>query len=382
MMNRRAGGRTGWWAVAIAGSLVGAFSSVLPGQEFVYVSSVTGVERDGRALRSIEDQTTRALDRVGEMLRERGLGYGDVVAANVFLKDARHFPAMNEIYRRYFATNPPTRATVQADLPDPGALIQISVVATSAAKQVINPRRMRTPALPYSWGIKVGNALFIAGATARDPETYQPIGGDVGAQTRRIFGNIGLVLEEAGMGYGDLTSCRVFLDDARRFGEMNRAYAEFVLAEDPPARATVRASLMNPAFEVEIQCVAERSHGRWVVIGEGRQRSRSPFSPAISTGDRLYLAGMVGSGQGGVPPDVQAQTTNTLANVRATLAAAGMDWTHVTDAWVYLTDIRQLAEVRRVMAEVLPEGMPPATIIGTPLMGSRLLVEIQMTAQR
>lgn len=357
-------------------------ATTVPAQELVYVSNVTGTERDGRALATIEEQTSRTLDRLAELLRERGLGMADVVAANVFLQDARHFQAMNEVYRRYFASNPPTRATVQADLPDPDALIQISVVATGAAKRVIEPGRMRTPALPYSWGIRVGNTLFIAGATARDPDTYQPISGDVGAQTRRIFGNIGLVLEAAGMGYGDLTSCKVFLDDARRFGEMNRAYAEFVPADDPPARATARAGLMNPAFDVEIQCVAERSASRSVVIGEGRQRSRSPFSPAIATGDRVYLAGMVGSGPGGVPADVAAQTRNTLDNLRATLAAAGMDWPHVTDMWVYVTDIRQVESVTEAMSQVLPAGMPQGTIVGMPLMGSGLLVEIQMVAER
>ena len=79
---------------------------------------------------------------------------------------------------------------------------------------------MQSPAL---WGIRAGDVLFIAGATSRDPETYQPVAGDVQTQTRRVFGNIGMVLEEAGMGYGDLVSCKVFLDDVRLWGDMNAA---------------------------------------------------------------------------------------------------------------------------------------------------------------
>ncbi|HWP36544.1 MAG TPA: RidA family protein [Gemmatimonadales bacterium] len=346
-------------------------------RQFVYISNVTGTTSGGRPLTTIAEQTAEALDRLGVALRQRGLEYRHVVAVNVFLKDARHFQDMNTVYRRYFQSDPPTRATAQVDLPDPDALIQLSVVATRNATQVITPPDLAAPALPYSWGIKVGNTLFISGATSRSPSTYEPVLGDVPTQTRRVLGNIGLVLKAAGMEHKDLTSCRVYLADPRRFGSMNQAYAEFVPAEDPPARATVRAGLMNPAFDVEIQCVAESSSNRSVVIGEGQQRSRSPLSPAISTGNRLYLSGMLSAG-----PDVAAQTRSTLDNLLATLRAAGMDFANVVDTWVYVTDIRQWDAIKQVLDQVLPAGSPEPTVIGTPLMGSNFLVEIQMIAER
>jgi enamine deaminase RidA (YjgF/YER057c/UK114 family) len=176
---------------------------------------VTGTSAGGQLLTSVEEQTAAALDRLGEALRTSGLGYSDVVVSNVFLRDTRHFQGMNGVYRTYFETDPPTRATVQADLMDPDALIQISVVAARGPKEVITPPGLKSPELPYSWGFKVANTLFISGATSRSPETYEPVPGDVETQTQRIFGNIGIVLEEAGMSFGDLVSCRVFLDDPR-----------------------------------------------------------------------------------------------------------------------------------------------------------------------
>ena len=265
--------------------------------ELVFLSGITATSRGGDALTTVEEQTTAALDALGEQLEARGLGYEDVVAMNVFLKDTRHFAAMNGIYRGYFANDPPTRATVRADLTDRDALIQISAVATPDETEIITPPGLQSPALPYSWGIRAGDVLFIAGATSRDPETYQPVEGDVQTQTRRVFGNIGMVLEEAGMGYGDLVSCKVFLDDVRLWGDMNAAYGEFVTADDPPARAAVRGGLMNPAFLVEIQCVAERSDDRRVVLREGQRRGRSPLSPAIATGERVWLSGMLARGE-------------------------------------------------------------------------------------
>ena len=339
--------------------------------ELVYLSNITGTS--GGAT-TVEEQTAATLDALGEQLAAHGLGYEDVVTVNVFLRDTRHFQAMNGVYRGYFATDPPTRATVEADLPDRDAHVQISAVATPAETEVISPPGLQSPALPYSWGIRAGDVLFIAGATSRDPDTYQPVGGDVQTQTRRVFGNIGMILEEAGMGYGDLVSCKVFLDDVRLWGDMNEAYREFVTADDPPARAAVRGGLMNPAFLVEIQCVAERSDERRVVLREGQRRGRSPLSPAIATGERVWLAGMLARGE-----DARAEARNTLASLGGTLEAAGLGFGDVEDVWVYLTDVRDADAVLEVLAEVMPGDMPPVTVAGLPLVG-RLGVEIQMTA--
>ena len=134
---------------------------------------------------------------------------------------------------------------------------------------------------------------------------------------------------------------------------------------------------MNPAFDVEVQCIAEPSTSRKVVMAEGAQRSRAPLSPAISTGNRLYLSGMLG-GAG----DVAAQTRATLDNLLGALRAAQMDFTNLVDVWVYLTDMRQWEAVKRVLDEVLPAGGPQPTVVGTPLMGPSFLVEIQMVAER
>jgi len=369
---RRAPVRSPLAAAALAFLLTAPAAAQSP--ELVFLSNITGTVRDGAALATVEEQTAAALDALGEQLAARGLGYRDVVAVNVFLRDTRHFQAMNGVYRGYFEVDPPTRATVEADLPDRDAHVQISAVATPDETEVISPSGLQSPALPYSWGIRAGDVLFIAGATSRDPDTYQPVGGDVQAQTRRVFGNIGMILEEAGMGYGDLVSCKVFLDDVRLWGDMNEAYREFVTADDPPARAAVRGGLMNPAFLVEIQCVAERSDERRVVLREGQQRGRSPLSPAIATGGRVWLAGMLARGE-----DARDEARNTLASLGGTLEAAGLGFGDVEDVWVYLTDVRDATAVLEVLADVMPGEVPPVTVAGLPLVG-RLGVEIQMTA--
>ena len=131
---------------------------------------------------------------------------------------------------------------------------------------------------------------------------------------------------------------------------------------------------MNPDFLVEIQCVAEQSDERRVVRRAGQQPGSSPLSPAIATGERVWLSGMLAPGD-----DAEGEARATLGNLGATLEAAGLGFGDVEDVWVYLTDVRDAEAVLGAIAEVLPDGAPVPTVAGLPLVG-RLGVEIQMTA--
>ena len=338
-----------------------------------YFPEVVVTEEQGKKLLTIEEQATAVLEKLGVDLRSKGLDYSDVVVSNVFLKDARDFQAMNMIYRTYFEEKAPTRATVEVDLLDPDALVQISAVAAQGSKKVIVPTDLKSPELPYSWGISVGNTLFISGATSRSPETYQPVPGDVGTQTRRVLGNIGLILKEAEMDFSDLVSCKVFLDDTRDFQAMNAAYIDFMPVDDPPARATVRAGLVNKVFSSEIQCIAEKSAQRKMVSPTVPTRRR-PFSPAIESGGRLYVAGIVVGAE-----DAVAETRAVMERVESILEAGSRDLDSIENMWIYLTDIRDASNVMEVVHEILGSDIPKPTIIGAPLMG-RAKVEIQVTA--
>jgi reactive intermediate/imine deaminase len=330
----------------------------------------------------IEAQVRQALDNVQEALRGEGMDLSHVVRVNVYLSDSRNFQAMNEVYRTYFPTDPPTRATVEADLPVPGALVQLTMIAArpGVSRRVITPGGMQRPGLPYSWGILAGNTLFIAGATSRNPATYQPEAGDVRAQTRRVMQNIGAVLEAADMDYGDMVSCRVFLADGRDFRAMNEVYSSFLPAPRP-ARATVRARLTNLAFSTEIQCIAVKDPSRQAVVAGGGPTPTGPFSPAIQVGDRLFLAGMLGRGPDGYARgDARAQTRQALENILETLEAGGLGFADVVDVAVWVTDIRMAQAVEEIVRESVPDR--PVTVVGAGLMSTAGLVEIMITAER
>ena len=62
----------------------------------------------------IAAQTERVLENLKSVLEAAGSSLERVVKTTVYLKDMGEFAKMNEVYGRYFSSNPPARATVEA----------------------------------------------------------------------------------------------------------------------------------------------------------------------------------------------------------------------------------------------------------------------------
>src|SRR5207244_13556614 len=91
-----------------------------------------GTDSGGRIVAGgIEAQTKKALENIGTIIKAGGMSYKDVVSANVYLRDMRDFDAMNKVYREVFKTNPPVRATTEADLMMHGSFIEITTIEES-----------------------------------------------------------------------------------------------------------------------------------------------------------------------------------------------------------------------------------------------------------
>ena len=60
----------------------------------------------------IASQMSGTMEKLGKDLEGAGLDYGNVVNANVYLKNTGDFQGMNGVFRKVFAENPPARTTV------------------------------------------------------------------------------------------------------------------------------------------------------------------------------------------------------------------------------------------------------------------------------
>ncbi len=79
----------------------------------------------------IAEQTDRVIRNMAEVLEACGSSLEKVLKTTVFLKDMTEFAAMNEVYARYFAVNPPARSTVEAARLPRDVRVEIEAIAAA-----------------------------------------------------------------------------------------------------------------------------------------------------------------------------------------------------------------------------------------------------------
>ncbi len=299
------------------------FSSATKADGLVYVSGTIVAEGD------IRNQTTKVLQSIDETLKKAGSSLAMAASVQVYIKNAADFAAMNEVYRTFFKADPPARTTIVSDFVVPGALLEISAVAipNGGERKVIHPASWMKSPNPYSYGIKSGSTLFLAGLVSRNGKDNSVVEGPMGVQTKAVLDNAAAILKEAGMSFDNVVSSKVFITDGTKFQEMNETYRTF-FTKDPPARATVVAPLMGAANVVEITLTASSLPKQVFTTpaADGTPGKPSPIlSSAVKVGNRLYLSGLLGNTAAN-KGDTQAQTAEILARVGRTLQVAGFGW--------------------------------------------------------
>jgi 2-iminobutanoate/2-iminopropanoate deaminase len=107
------------------------FSQVVEANGFVFLAGQVGDApgSHGAVPGGIEAETRAMLDNVGRLLKAATLDYTDVVRCTVYLRAFDDFAAMNTVYREYFPTDPPARATVGVTALAADYAIEIEVTA-------------------------------------------------------------------------------------------------------------------------------------------------------------------------------------------------------------------------------------------------------------
>ncbi len=78
---------------------------------------------------------------------------------------------------------------------------------------------------PYSQAISAGGFLFVSGQIPIDPATGALVDGDIAAQTRRVFENLGEILKARGLSFDSVVRTTVYLADMNDFPVVNEVYA-------------------------------------------------------------------------------------------------------------------------------------------------------------
>src|SRR5258707_15429897 len=121
-------------------------------------------------------------------------------------------------------------------------------------------REIRVPgqALPishYTDAVRAGDLLFVSGCVPVDADG-RLVRGDVVAQARQVFANVGAVLEAGGASFADVVKVTVYLIDIDDRARINPVRGGFFGTTRPPSTLVEVGARAIPGAKLEVDAVA------------------------------------------------------------------------------------------------------------------------------
>ena len=110
---------------------IGPYSQAIKAGGFVFISGQVAFDPATSQIveGDVARQTARVLDNLKAIAEAAGTSLDKAVKATVYLRDMGEFAAMNEVYAKYFAANPPARATVEVARLPRDVRVEIDLIA-------------------------------------------------------------------------------------------------------------------------------------------------------------------------------------------------------------------------------------------------------------
>lgn len=354
----------------------------------------------------IERQTRYIGSSIEVCLRAGGAKLEHVVHLTNYLTDPRDQAGASRGLQACFGgTPPPTSTILVEELPIPGCLSEIDLVALipepGEALQVLNPASL-PPALPagldgpplHHYGVRSGPWLFTSGMLATDfesaisPEakttaTFPYYGENGRLQTAWILQRLEAVLAAGGATLRDVVKAEVYLTDLKDFFRLDEVWKEY-FPIDPPARTTVPVKDLGiPGARIAINLIA-------FLPGPGQIRrtihtdaAPTPLAhepQAVQAGPLLFFSQQMATDyRTGVPPEAKlnpafpyygsesaAQVNYIVKNIDAICAAAGTSSEHLVRRRGFYTDFAEFFTSFATWGKAFPSAPPASTTIRVP----------------
>ena len=113
-----------------APAAIGPYSQATQIGNLVLTSGQLGIiPETGELAQGVEAQAEWAMRNVGEILKQAGLGYENILKTTVFVQDLADFGKVNAVYASFFESDYPSRSCVQVAALPKGGLVEIEVIA-------------------------------------------------------------------------------------------------------------------------------------------------------------------------------------------------------------------------------------------------------------
>ena len=121
-----------------------------------------------------------------------------------------------------------------------------------------------------------------------------------------------------------------------------------------------------------------------VISTQNAPAAIGPYSQALDLGGMVFVSGQipVDPATGAMPEDVQGQARQSLANLKAILAEAGLTMADVVKTVVFLADLDDFAAVNKVYAQAFAQPFPARSCVQVAGIPKGAKVEIECIAVR
>ena len=120
-----------------------------------------------------------------------------------------------------------------------------------------------------------------------------------------------------------------------------------------------------------------------IIATEAAPAAIGPYSQGIAAGSLVFTSGQIplDPATGVFPEGIEAQTRQSLTNVKAIVEAAGLTMDDVVKTTVFLSDMNNFGAMNGVYAEFFTEGKYPArSAVEVARLPKDALVEIEVIA--
>jgi 2-iminobutanoate/2-iminopropanoate deaminase len=114
---------------------IGPYSQAKKAASLLFCSGQIAIDPATGAMsgKDVSEQTEQVCRNIGNVLKTAGLSFDDVVKTTCFLTDSNDFTRFNEVYAKYFTSEPARSCVFVSALPK-GASVEVEAVAYKADK--------------------------------------------------------------------------------------------------------------------------------------------------------------------------------------------------------------------------------------------------------
>ncbi|GAB2681085.1 RidA family protein [Flavihumibacter cheonanensis] len=116
----------------LAPAPIGPYSQAVQLGNFLFISGQVPINPATNTIEAtdISGEAEQVMQNLKAVLETAGYNFADVVKSTIFLTDMANFPAVNEVYGKYFDGNYPARETVAVKGLPRNVNVEISMIAS------------------------------------------------------------------------------------------------------------------------------------------------------------------------------------------------------------------------------------------------------------